>query len=290
MSSDLSDLIRVTLLGTGCPIPTLDRLGPSTLVEAGGLRLLFDCGRGTMQRVYQIDRTQENFDKLFLTHLHSDHITGILDLWVTGFLYNRFTNPLHIWGPKGTKEMIQHLEKAFKVDLKSKRTFKPNTGLEIKTIEIDEGYVYKENGVNVTPFRVPHWGQVEEPCFGYRVDYAGKSVVVSGDTQFSENLVQFSENVDLLIHEVAAVPLVDDIVDRFNRVLTVHTSPEEAGKIFSLVKPKLGVFSHIVQLHGVSLDEMLKRTKSVYNGPVRMGEDLMSFEVTDSGIKQVNNP
>lgn len=112
-----SDFI-VTLLGTGNPSPRLDRFGPSTLIEAADQKLLFDCGRGTMQRVYQIQPQTKEFDKLFITHLHSDHITGIPDLWITRNIMGRSDNPLRIWGPRGTESMVSHLRQAYKVDLK----------------------------------------------------------------------------------------------------------------------------------------------------------------------------
>ena len=154
---------KVTLLGTGYPTPRLDRFGPSTLIEAGKTRLLFDCGRGTMQRIHQVDPNANTFDKLFLTHLHSDHTTGIPDLWITGHLRQRYENPLRIWGPKGTKEMISHIEKAFTVDLKVRTEVRShygnhvsNKGLEMVVEEIEEGYAFEENGVLVTPFRVNH--------------------------------------------------------------------------------------------------------------------------------------
>lgn len=95
MPESVPDSIFVTLLGTGFPRPLIERFGPSTLVEAGGLHLIFDCGRGTAQRLYQLEPwdpikgNAEKFDKLFLTHLHSDHTTGIPDLWITGNLYGR---------------------------------------------------------------------------------------------------------------------------------------------------------------------------------------------------------
>jgi ribonuclease Z len=101
-----TESIIVTLLGTGIPRPKIDRFGSCTLVEAGGLHFLFDCGRGTTQRLYQLEPwdprkgNAAKYDKLFLTHLHSDHTTGIADLWITGNLYGRFRNKLRIWGPR----------------------------------------------------------------------------------------------------------------------------------------------------------------------------------------------
>jgi len=175
--------------------------------------------------------------------------------------------------------MITHLEEAFTVDKKSRVRFTPNTGLELITTEIEEGFIYEKNGVKVTPFDVSHLTRINEPCFGYRIDYDGKSVVVSGDTRYCENLLKYSRDVDLLVHEVAAVPLDDGVVDRFDSVVKVHTVPEEAGKVFRELKPKLAVFNHVALFRGVSDDEVLRRTREVFNGPLVMGRDLMTFEI-----------
>jgi ribonuclease Z len=286
-----NDSIVVTLLGTGTPGPRINRFGPSTLVEAGGLRLLFDCGRGTMQRIYQIDPDTSNFNKLFLTHLHSDHTTGIPDLWITREIFMRLSaeneNSLRIWGPTGTKQMIKHFVKAFKVDKKVRNELRGiphnSESFRIEANDVDEGFIYEENGVKVVPFRVNHHDLYsDEPSLGYRIEYKDRSVVLSGDTRYCENLIKYSENVDLLIHEVAAGPLGEDLPDRMRLPLGHHTLPEECGVIFSQVKPKLAVYNHIIQFQGVSLEEMMATTKKEYDGPVLFGEDLMKIEVGDS--------
>src|ERR1700690_3092034 len=100
--------LKVTLLGTGNPRPVMSRFGPSILVEAGKQKLLFDCGRGATQRLYQLKIPFTEVTGLFLTHLHSDHTVGIPDLWLTGWVMGRDT-PLPVWGPKGTKAMMKHL-------------------------------------------------------------------------------------------------------------------------------------------------------------------------------------
>ena len=276
--------MRVTLLGTGHPGPTLDRFGPSTLVEAGGLRLLFDCGRGTMQRINQIDTDASSFDKLFLTHLHSDHITGISDLWITGYLRQRYENPLRVWGTKGTTQMINYLEKAFEIDRKVRNDFRESSeGIRMEAKDIDEGFVYEKNGVTVIPFRVNHHDLYsDEPSLGYRIECNGRSVVLSGDTRFCDNLVKFSEGADLLVHEVAAGPLGEELSDVVSNILSHHTLPEECGEVFSRIQPRLAVYNHIIQFQEVSLEEIMARTKKNYDGPVLFGEDMMKIEVGDS--------
>src|SRR5690606_1584488 len=111
-----SDL-RVHLLGTGSPLPETFRFGPSTLIEAGGHKFLFDAGRGVIQRLHSLDIPFNEVDKLFLTHLHSDHTIGIPDLYLTGWLRGR-KHPLHVWGPLDTRKMMDQLTQAFDFDIK----------------------------------------------------------------------------------------------------------------------------------------------------------------------------
>jgi ribonuclease Z len=284
MGSDL----RVTLLGTGHPSPRLDRFGPSTLVEAAGHKLLFDCGRGTTQRAYQLQKQMRDYDKLFLTHLHSDHTTGIPDLWITGVMMGRHDRPLRVWGPRGTRSMMRYLEKAYAGDLKVRRmgetfySIDHSGGIAVKAFDVDEGFIYKEDGVTVEPFRVNHYSAFcDEPSFGYRVRYGGRSVLLSGDTCFCENLIRYSSGADLLIHEVTAAPLGVDL-SNVRYFLSLHTGPEECGRVFSRVNPGLAVYYHVLQYLGVSLEEIMDRTKREYSGRVVFGEDLMRIEVGDS--------
>src|SRR5258708_36580856 len=109
--------LKVTPLGTGSPQARMDRFGPSILVEAGEKKLMFDCGRGATQRIEQIKIPFTEIDALFLTHLHSDHVVGIPDLWLTGWARGRKA-PFQVWGPAGTRDMMSHLEEAFQFDIR----------------------------------------------------------------------------------------------------------------------------------------------------------------------------
>lgn len=274
--------IKVTLLGTGCPTPVIERFGPSTLVEASGKKFIFDAGRGAIQRLRQASVPWQDIDGVFITHLHSDHVVGFPDLWLTGWLSGAGRNrPLHIWGPVGTKHMISHLEQAFEFDIRNRiedHQAKPD-GVVIVATEIKEGVIYEGDGVKITAFEVNH--APVKPAFGYRVDAGGRSVVLSGDTRFSENLIRHAAGVDLLIHEVvipeslhhAAVP-----PERIESVIAYHTTPEQAGEVFARVKPRLAVYSHIV-LPSVNADELLSATRKVYPGRLEVGEDLMVIDV-----------
>src|SRR5690242_10051618 len=111
--------IRVTLLGTGAPPPVLHRFGPSTLVEAGGRKFLFDAGRGALQRLAHLKVRWQDVDGVFITHLHSDHVVGFPDLWLTGWLVGPGRDrPLRVWGPRGTQKMMSKLEEAYDFDIR----------------------------------------------------------------------------------------------------------------------------------------------------------------------------
>jgi len=284
--------IKVTLLGTGTPDPVIQRFGPSTLVEAGSEKMLFDCGRGATLRLWQLHHPLSDLTAVFFTHLHSDHIVGFPDLWLTGWLpppFGHRTGPMHVYGPVGTAQMILYLKKAYQADIRIRTADEklPLAGVAIVTKEITEGVAYEKNGVKVTAFNVDH-GEFIKPAFGYRIDYQGRSIVLSGDTRFSENLIRFSKGTDVLFHEVGVAKAETlSTSEAARRIIGHHTSPEDAGKVFDRVKPKLAVYTHIVMLStdpaigAPTVDDLVSRTRETYSGPLEVGEDLMSVEVGD---------
>jgi ribonuclease Z len=275
-------IIKVTLLGTGTPQPIMERFGASILVQAGNEYLLFDAGRGCLQRLRQINVPYDRIDGLFLTHLHSDHIVGLPDLWLTGWLISGRQSPLPVFGPAGTAEMIGYLRKAFAFDIKIRvgddKKFEEGSKLLVK--EITQGVIYEKNGVKVIAFKVDHHPDI--PAFGYRIEYNGHSVVLSGDTRYSENLIRFAKGTDLLVHEVIVAPDTLSKSDPKYPIFAHHTTVEQAAKVFNEVEPKLAAYSHIAKLYGRNEQELLQRTKANYSGPIVVGEDLMSFSITDS--------
>lgn len=278
-----SQNLKVTLLGTGTPRPVMERFGPSILVEAGKEKLLFDCGRGATMRLSSLKVPFADLSVLFLTHLHSDHIVGISDFYLTGWILGRST-PLRVWGPAGTTDMMSHLEQAYQFDVHMRRDVDemlPAQGVVVVAKDIEQGVVYQNGGLKVTAFTVDH--APVKPAFGYRIDYGGHSVVLSGDTRYNENLIHFSQGTDVLIHEVidseafragnyASNP------ERTQKVIAHHTTAEQAGTIFGQVKPRLAVYSHIVPPNAANL---VAQTRKTYSGPLEVGEDLMSIEIGD---------
>lgn len=275
-------VIKVTLLGTGTPHPLMERFGPSTLVQAGGKNLIFDAGRGCLQRLRQLNIQYDSIDALFFTHLHSDHIVGLPDLWLTGWLITKRKTALPVFGPEGSKQMTDYLQRAYAYDIKIRieDDKAPLEGSKLITTDIKEGTVYDEGGVKVIAFLVDHYPIA--PAFGYRIEYGGHSVVLSGDTRYSENLIKFAQGTDLLVHEVAIAPDTLSISDPKYNIIAHHTTPEQACKVFNAVKPKLAAYYHIVKLYGHTTEEIMKLSKENYSGPLILGEDLMSFSVGDS--------
>ena len=274
--------IRVVLLGTaGGPPVRVDRAGISTLVEAGGERFLFDAGRGFMQRLAQAGVPMDGVTKLFITHLHSDHIVDVPDLYLTPWSApSERKVPLEVWGPDGTREMMRNLEKAFAFDIHVRRDLDEKVspeGIKFKATDVREGTVYEQNGVKITAFLVDH-GPVK-PSFGYRLDYGGRSVVLSGDTRPSENLIKFSQRVDLLIHEAIDADALRRLTPSerlFNAIVEHHTTAPQAAEVFNRTKPRLAVFSH-----SPGTQSILEKTRAAYSGRVEMGEDLMAIEIGD---------
>jgi len=275
--------VRVTLLGTGTPAPVMNRFGPSILVEAGGQKFLFDAGRGSLQRLVQSQVSWRDVNGVFLTHLHSDHVVGFPDLWLTGWLTSNRDAPLLVWGPKGTTKMMSLLAQAYEYDIQI-RQFDEHAspeGAVIRASDIADGFVYEKNGVKIIAFDVDH--APVQPAFGYRVDYAGRSVVLSGDTRYSENLIRHAEGVDLLVHEVVAPETYRRAGERPERakiIMEHHTTAEQAGVVFSRVKPRLAVYSHIGRPSATAQD-LIPPTRKAYAGPLEVGEDLMVIEVGD---------
>jgi len=273
--------LKVTILGSGGGVSVdVHRLGPSILVEtSSGDKLLFDCGRGFAVRLTEYGVSMGAIDKLFLTHLHSDHILSIPDLLLIGWLKGRKT-PLQVWGPAGTRSMMDDLGKAFAVDIRARSVFDPRlpqAGIRTASTDIRPGVVYEKKGVKVTAFLVDH-GPIK-PAFGYRVDYAGYSVAMSGDTRFSENLIKHSQGVDLLIHEVAPIfppnPKLSasDRAQQQKIIHELHTTADQTAVVFNRVKPRLAVYAH-----GGS-PAILAEARKTYSGPLLVSEDLMTIEI-----------
>ena len=271
--------MEVTLLGTGTPRPSIERFGPATVIEANGHYFLFDSGRGATIRLQQAGIPLSKIEHIFLTHLHSDHISGLSDLWLTSWIWQRQL-PIQLIGPVGTTELAKHLELAHQADLnyRTKNARLNPDAFNISSHEIgSEKVVYQQDGIKITAFLVDH--HPVDPAYGYRIDSGEQSIVISGDTTYSENLIKHANNVDLLIHEIAAAN-VDLLArnPRLQKIMAYHTTPQQAALVFKATQAKAALYTHVL-LFGTDEQSVLETTRSTYNGDVRIGHDLMKVGV-----------
>jgi ribonuclease Z len=273
-------MLKVIVVGSGGgPAVNVQRYGPSVLVDAEGQLLLFDCGRGATIRITQLGIPIERVHKVFLTHLHSDHVISVPDLYLTPWASTAARKvPFEVWGPSGTRAMMEHLQRAFAFDIHMRRDMDEKAskeGIIAVAHDIEQGIVYDNNGLKVTAFLVDH-GPVK-PAFGYRIDFKNRSVALSGDTRFSENLIKFAQGVDVLIHESTAADLphrTNQTPEQVAARIAHHTLPEQAGEVFTRVKPRLAVYAH-----APISDNLLARTRKTYSGPLEPSEDMMTIEI-----------
>lgn len=294
-SAHADEIFTVTLLGTGSPRPTPDRNGPSTLVEVAGQRLLFDMGRNNTVSLFKANIPLGSITAHFITHMHSDHINGLPDLYMIGWgsaPYGGRKVPFLVYGPPGTQRMMQHLYEAYADDIRIRHE---DEGLSLDAAkpdahDIGPGIAYERDGVKVTAFNVFH-GEHIKPSFGYKIEYRNHKVVLSGDTKYSKSVELEGTGADLLIHEVATLGSEQEKVlaafPAYRAIIDHHTTPQEAGKLFSVARPKLAVYSHIV-LPSSSLPdpsgEIIRETRKNYGGPLVVGEDMMRFRVGELGV------
>ena len=273
---------KVILLGTGTPHPSTKNRGPATAVVYNNRVFLFDAGSGVMGQISGANLPITGPEATFITHLHCDHTLGYADLILTTWIMGR-TKYLEVYGPIGLERMTNLL-----LDSNSEDIDIRINGLErelpevykANVHEIDEGVIYDSADVKVTAFRVLHGSW--KYAFGYRIDTPDKSIVISGDTRPCENLIKYSRNCDILIHEVYASERVQ-IEDRPGGELWpqyckgFHTSDYELGQIAAEVKPGVLIVTHIVRM-GADDDEIIGNIrKGGYEGDLIIGEDLEVF-------------
>lgn len=283
-AADPTEVFRVTLLGTGTPVPSPARAGYSTLVEAGGQKLVFDFGRDVAVRLWQLHIPLGSIDAHFLTHFHSDHLVGLPDLWLTGWLrppYGRRDKPLALYGPAGTQALAAGLRQAFSTDIETRQKDEGSdvAGVTLDAHDVKPGVAYEKNGVRVIAFENDHGDNIK-PSYGYRIEYRGHAVVLSGDTRYSPAVIREARNADLLVHCVTLIPDALLASNPAYRAIYDHlSSPEDAARVFQAAQPRLAVFSHIGLNGDATTAQIVSRVRKTYAGPVIVGEDLTHFDI-----------
>ena len=274
------------VLGSGTPNPNPERMGSAYLVLANDTPYLFDFGSGVVRRVAALSSEWGgNFSKLdvtqleyaFLSHIHSDHTLGLADLIITPWIMGR-DKPLKIFGPEAAKDMADHIIKAYQPDI-DYRIYgtQPQNDKGYKAIftSIEEGVIYEDKNIMVTAFLNDHGDLAES--YGFLIQTGDKTILISGDTGPSANLLRFGNEVDILVHEVYSQAGFEKKEPDWKIYHKAHhTSPSELAKIAKKLNPKTLVLSHIL-FWGSSESEILEEIMKDYDGKVILADDLIEI-------------
>jgi ribonuclease Z len=281
--------LRVTLLGTGCPVVSTERHGPATLVESDAAVLLVDCGSGVTQRLLEHGARGRDIDALLLTHLHSDHIVDLFQLIISSWHQGR-ERPLRVYGPKGTQRYVDGLLKLWQRESKqrTKHEQRPSTtGLEVEVVEIEPGVLFLIGPLTVTAVEVDH--RPVYPAFGFAFEAHGRRAVISGDTTRCDTLTEAARDADLLVHEVFVhndLPVIPKLrtAKTVRNVASYHTLSSEVGKIAAECGVGCLMLTHYVPPYA-DRASLLSQVMADFAGPVILGEDLMSFDVVTGTVR-----
>jgi ribonuclease Z len=289
------DEMRVLALGTGMPSARKSQAASCWLVQLGnGENFMFDLGTGSQHNFSVLAMPYSVVDKVFLSHLHSDHF-GDLDAFLMGGWVAGRRTPIHIWGPSGatpelgTAYAVEHVLKSLTWDIMS-RSGRVSGTYQPTVHEFDykgaNQIIYDEDGVVVRSWPAIH--AIDGPV-SFSLEWNDLKFVFSGDSGPNRWFVEYGENADLLVHETFFT--VEQLQEKLGfprkqaiEVGTrVHTSPQAAGKLFSLTKPRMAVGYH-VWLDWETAPGIIGEVRSVYDGPLTMAKDLMVWNVTKDDV------
>jgi ribonuclease BN (tRNA processing enzyme) len=279
---------QIVMLGTGTPIPDPDRSGPAVAIVVDSVAYLFDAGAGVVRRAAAAGRNgvrafasrtaagqpSPRFDRLFLTHLHSDHTLGLADVIFTPWIQGRRV-PFDIYGPPGTSHLVSAILDANSEDIAERLAGSggpsPN-GWKAVVHEITEGIVFQDSRITVRAFPVPHGGW--KFAFGYRIETPDRTIVISGDTRANPNIAEQCRGCDVLIHEVYSDAGFATIApERQAYHAQAHTSATQLGDIATRAKPGLLILYHQL-FFGASEEKLLSEVRSHFSGRVVSAHDL----------------
>lgn len=278
--------MRVTITGTGTPTPRPDRAGAGVLVEADGVRLQFDAGRSTAMRLAALGVAPADLDAVFITHHHSDHVTGLADLAISRWVvpHERRGEPLPVVAPEGpsvdfAREMLRPYEADLAIRQEHTERAAPAavavTGFAAGEVPAP---VWTQGEVTVSAVLVDH-GPVK-PSVGYRVDVRGASVVISGDCRPCDGIRRMSDGASLLVHEA----MLGDVVASgpYAPIGNYHTDCRDLGALAEEVGVPRLVLTHLIPQPKTPEEATRFGTEARaggYRGDVVVAEDLTRVEI-----------
>jgi ribonuclease Z len=273
--------MQVIVLGSGSPLPDPSRAGPSTLVRTTAGDLLFDCGRGVLMRAAAASSGAAAFRGLFLTHLHSDHITDLNDIFTTRWVTSFQPNPLPVFGPPGTAKLLRSIEDMLEPDIGYRLahhddlTWRP----ACPVTEIEQGLVFEESGVRVTAAPTDH--APVRPTVGYRIDDGDRSVVIAGDTVPCPGLDELCAGADVLVQTVVRRDLIELVgLPRLTDVLDYHSSVPDAAQTAARHGVGTLVLTHLVPAPAAGTEQdWLDQVAAHFSGDVVLARDLSTVEL-----------
>ncbi len=272
--------MEVIVLGSGSPLPDQNRAGPSTLVRTSAGDLLFDCGRGVLMRMAAAGSAAAMARALFLTHLHSDHLTDLNDVVTTRWISSFEARPLTVIGPVGTAAVVAATEQmldpdiGYRLDHHEDLQWRPDTAVT----EVERGVVLEADGVRVTAAPTEH--APVRPTVGYRVEEGGRTVVVAGDTVPCAGLDELCTGADVLVHTVIRRDLIEQFgLPRLTDVLGYHSTVEDAARTAESNGVRTLVLTHMVPapMPGDEQD-WIDLAREHFGGWIVLAEDLTSVD------------
>lgn len=275
---------RVVVLGTGTPVMDVDRAGPAIAVVTGGKAYLFDAGAGSVRRLHEAAQKFQmpalnppDICCVFFTHLHSDHTEDYPELVSTIWWARK--QPLQAFGPTGLARFTEAMRQMQDVDARLRLASNQpiaNPGFpKVVAIEIGPGKVFENDDIRIAAFAVKH-GDIK-PAFGYRIDTADRSIVISGDTAYSQTLVEKAKGVDLLFHEVASRKGLNALPPAWQTYHSEsHATADVVVNVAQQARPGKLVLYHIL-FFGVSANALRDEVRAGYDGVVIVASDLDLF-------------
>lgn len=278
--------MKVTMLGTGSPIPSADRAGPATLVQAGGLNLLVDCGRGVSMRLAAVGLPSPMFlHHVFLTHLHSDHVTDFNDLVTMRWAMSFSPSPLPVVGPPGTERFAERTLEMLHDDIGYRLAHHDDLSWDpaCTVRELRDGAFHDEQldaaGVTVTVAPTDH--RPVAPTVGYRFEHQGRSVVCAGDTVPCDGLDRLVDGADVYVQTVVRPDQITPLgVPRLTDVCDYHSSVTQAAQTASKAGVSTLVLTHMVPAPASGAEhEWSDLAREFFDGEILVAADLDSVDL-----------